>query len=102
MIFSRQVRDGSGELLNTSIFLRDDLRIYNIMSVSLPEGRIKRAHFFLLDQLIAEFSERKILLDLEGSDVPGIAEFYQKFGSVNQPYPFLKYNNLPFPFRLFK
>jgi hypothetical protein len=72
------------------------------MSVSLPEGRVKRAHFFLLDKLIGEFAEKKILLDLEGSDVPGIAEFYQKFGSFNQPYSFLKYNNLPFPFRLFK
>jgi hypothetical protein len=102
MIFIRQVRDKSGELLNNSIFLQDDRRIYNIMSVSLAEGRVKRAHFFLLDQLIAEFAGKKILLDLEGSDIPGIAEFYQKFGSFNQPYPFLKYNNLPFPFRLFK
>jgi len=102
MIFIRQVRNNTGVLLNNSIFFRDEHRIYNIMSVSLPEGREKRAHFYLLDQLIAEFAAKKILLDLEGSDVPGIAEFYRKFGSSNQPYPFLKYNNLPFPFRLFK
>lgn len=102
MIFIRQVKDNSGVLLNNSIFFRDDHRIYNIMSVSLTEGREKRAHFYLLDQLIAEFSANKILLDLEGSDVPGIAEFYRKFGSYNQSYPFLKYNNLPFPFRFFK
>lgn len=102
MIFIRQVRDNSGVLLNNSIFFRDDHRLYNIMSVSLPDGREKRAHFYLLDQLIAEFAANKILLDLEGSDVPGIAEFYRKFGSFNQSYPFLRYNNLPFPFRFFK
>jgi len=102
MIFIRQVRERSGALLNNSIFLQDDRRIYNIMSVSLPAGREKRAHFYLLDQLIAEFATKKLLLDFEGSDVPGIAEFYRKFGSVNQPYLFLKYNNLPFPLRLFK
>ena len=60
------------------------------MSVSLPAGRVKRAHFYLLDQLIAEFATKNMILDFEGSDVPGIAEFYRKFGSVNQPYPFLK------------
>lgn len=102
MLFIRQVRDKSGELLNSSIFLCDDFRIYNIMSVSLPAGRVKRAHFYLLDQLIVEFATKKMTLDLEGSDVPGIAEFYRKFGPVDQSYPFLKYNNLPFPFRLFK
>ena len=102
MIFIRQVRDDPGELLNSSLFLQDNHRIYNIMSVSPAAGRKKRAHFYLLDQLIAEFATKKILLDFEGSDVPGIAEFYRKFGSHNQPYPFLKYNNLPFPFRLFK
>lgn len=102
MIFIRQVREDSGELLNSSIFFQDDHRIYNIMSVSPATGRVKRAHFYLLDQLIAEFATKKLLLDFEGSDVPGIAEFYRKFGSHDQPYPFLRYNNLPFPFRLFK
>lgn len=102
MIFARQVLDSSGELLNVSIFFRDERRIYNIMSVSLPAGRVKRAHFYLLDHLIEEFSTKNILLDMEGSDNPGIAEFYLKFGTVNQPYPFLRYNLLPFPFRLLK
>jgi hypothetical protein len=102
MIFARQVKDPSGNLLNSSIFFRDENRIYNIMSVSLPSGREKRAHFFLLDQLIMEFATENMWLDLEGSEVPGIAEFYRKFGTVNQAFPFLKYNHLPFPFRLFK
>jgi hypothetical protein len=102
LIFIRQVRDESGGLLNSSIFLLDDRRIYNIMSASPQSGREKRAHFYLLDKLFIEFANRKLLFDFEGSDVPGIAEFYRKFGPVNQPYPFLRYNNLPYPFRLFK
>lgn len=102
MIFVRQVTGKTGELLNASIFFTDERRIYNIMSVTLQSGREKRAHFYLLDRLISEFSSKKLLLDFEGSEVPGIAEFYRKFGTVNQPYPFLKYNHLPFPFRFFK
>lgn len=102
MIFSREARNESGKLMNSSIFLEDEHRIYNILSVTPAEGRKTRAHFFLLDQLIREFSSRKLVLDFEGSENPGIAEFYRKFGSVNQPYPFYRYNLLPFPLRLFK
>jgi hypothetical protein len=102
MIFGRQVRDESGELLNSSIFFRDEHRIYNIMSTSLPAGREKRAHFHLLDQLIAEFATHQMLLDFEGSEIEGVAEFYRKFGTTSQPYPFVRYNLLPLPFRLFK
>jgi hypothetical protein len=102
MIFAREVRDKTGAILNACIFFRDENRIYNMMSVTPPAGREKRAHFYLLDQLILEFSSNKIVLDLEGSEIPGIAEFYRKFGTVNQPYPFLKFNHLPFPLKLFK
>jgi hypothetical protein len=102
MIFARQVRDSSGELLNASIFFLDERRIYNIMSVSLPAGRAKRAHFYLLDRIIEEFSMKNVMLDMEGSDLSGVAEFYRKFGTVNQPYPFLRYNLLPFPLRMLK
>ncbi len=72
------------------------------MSVTVDAGRAQRANFFLMDHLIQEFSSRNMVLDFEGSELPGIAEFYRKFGSFNQPYPFLRFNHLPFPFRYFK
>lgn len=102
MIIQRVVKDASGNLLTCSIFLKDRNRIYNIMSVTFDEGRKKRSHFYLIDQLIREFSGLDLILDLEGSEVPGIAEFYRKFGSVNQPYQFFRYNQIPFPLRFFK
>lgn len=102
MLFVRQVKNQSDNILSSSIFFKDHRRIYNIMSVTLKTGREKRSHFFLLDQLIREFSSGFYLLDFEGSDVPGIAEFYKKFGSQLVPYHFLRYNRLPFPFRFFK
>jgi hypothetical protein len=102
MLFVRQVSDPSGNLLSSSIFFKDERRIYNIMSVTLKAGRDKRSQFFLLDQLFREFSTNDLIFDFEGSEVPGIAEFYRKFGPVLSSYPFLRYNSLPFPFRLFK
>jgi hypothetical protein len=102
MLFVREVKDISGESLNVSIFFTDEFRIYNIMSVSLPSGRNKKAHFFLLDNLIKEFAGQNRMLDFEGSEISGIAEFYRKFGSINQPYPSLYYNRLPLPIRFLK
>jgi hypothetical protein len=102
MLFVRQVTDTSGNLLSSSIFFKDEHRIYNIMSVTLKSGREKKSQFFLLDQLFREFSANDLVFDFEGSEVPGIAEFYRKFGPALCPYPFLRYNSLPFPFRLFK
>jgi hypothetical protein len=102
MLLLRNVHDESGELLSAAIFFKDDRRIYNIMPVTLARGREKNANALLLDQLIREFSGQNIILDFEGSEIPGVAEFYRKFGSVPEPYPFLRFNHLPFPFRYFK
>lgn len=99
----RQVLDKkSGDLLAAAVFLQDEKRIYNIMQVILPEGRERNANPFLLDQLIREFSENKTILDFEGSEIAGIAEFYRKFGGRAEPYPFFRFNHLPFPLRLLK
>ena len=102
MLFVREVKDSYGNLLSSSIFFIDRRRIYNIMSVTLKPGREKRSHFYLIDQLIREYSSRNILLDFEGSELPGVAEFYKKFGPRYEPYPYLKFNHLPLPIRLFK
>jgi hypothetical protein len=102
MVFAREVRDKSGNLLCINIFFQDEKRIYNIMPVTLPSGKDLRAQFYLVDMLIKEYATQNMILDFEGSEIPGIASFYMKFGSVNQPYPFLRFNHLPIPFRYFK
>jgi hypothetical protein len=99
----REVKDKNSEtLLASGIFFMDGKRIYNIMSVTSAEGRQKLANPYLFDQLIQEYSGGNLILDFEGSEIAGIAEFYRKFGSHPEPYPFLRFNRLPFPFRLWK
>jgi rRNA processing protein Gar1 len=56
----------------------------------------------LYDKLIEEFSQSSLVLDFEGSDIPGIADFYKSMGPVNQPYFFVKYNELPKLIKKFK
>jgi hypothetical protein len=46
--------------------------------------------FLLIDELIRQNAEKKIILDFEGSQIEGIARFYKGFGAENQPYFMVK------------
>ena len=102
-VIIREVYNSDGkELLAVILLLKDEKRIYNIISCILPAGKKKLANYFLYDSLIKEFAEEKLVLDFEGSDIPGVAYFYSKFARLNEVYPFVKFNKLPLPIRLIK
>lgn len=90
------------KLLSTVLCLKDEKRIYFLASTTHPEGRDMEANHFLVDKLIQEFSSQPLLLDFEGSDIPGIASFYKNFGSVHQPYQRISWNHLKWPWSMFK
>lgn len=90
------------ELLSAVLLLRDERRLYLLISVNTPEGKKAEANRFLLNQLIHEFAGAELLLDFEGSDIPGVAAYYEGYGAVQQPYYILNWNRLPFPLRLLK
>jgi hypothetical protein len=90
------------QIMATALLLRDTHRLYLLQSTTPAAGRHKEANHFLLDQLIREWAGSGLLLDFEGSDIPGIAHFYKNFGSIDQPYYFYRYNRLPWFVNLFK
>lgn len=100
--FVREVRMPNDALLACGLFFKDDNRIYNIASTTLPDGRTFEANHFLFDELIKEFAGSRLILDFEGSDLPGVERFYKKFGPIMEPYFFNKWNNLPWPIKLLK
>ncbi len=77
-------------------------RLYNLVNNVTPAGRESSANYFLFNELVKEFAANGLTLDLEGSDVQGIAFFYKKLGSIEQPYPFVRHNGLPWPLNLLK
>lgn len=91
-----------GETMATALLLRDRRRLYLVQSTTPVAGRRKEANHFLLDQLVREWADSGLLLDFEGSNIPGIAHFYKNFGSIDQPYYFYRYNHLPWIVNLFK
>ncbi|MEO6404259.1 MAG: GNAT family N-acetyltransferase [Ferruginibacter sp.] len=101
-VLVRHIKNDAGEPLAVALLLKDNRRLYNIISCILPTGKKYSANYFLYDSLIKEFSGKKLLLDFEGSDKVGIKYFYEKFTQANQPYFFMKFNRLPWPLKLFK
>jgi hypothetical protein len=88
--------------LATAILLQNKRRLTLLQSTTLPAGRPLHANHYLIDQLIREWASTGIVLDFEGSDIPGIAHFYKNFGSFDQPYYFYRHNGLPWPLNRFK
>jgi hypothetical protein len=100
-ILSREVWKDD-DLQASTICLFDGRRIYFILSSVTEAGKKNQANHFLVDHIIREFAGKDLVFDFEGSDIPGIAEFYLGFGAVDQPYYFLKWNHLPWLYRIFK
>ena len=92
----RKIHSPEGKLLSTAILFKDNRRIYYILSATNLEGRKMEANYFLLHHLIKEFSNQDLIFDFEGSDIQPIRFFFKKFGAIEQPYTFVKWNRLPF------
>jgi Acetyltransferase (GNAT) domain len=90
----RKVANTKNELLAAVVLLKDNNRLYNIISCVTKDGRDAEANYFLYDSVIQEFCNTDYTLDFEGSDIKGIADFYSRFKAINQTYPFAKVNNL--------
>jgi hypothetical protein len=101
-VIIRKAIDTNKQLLSIALLLKDNKRFYNLINYTTDQGRKLEANYFLYDNILREFSAQPMLFDFEGSDLPGVKSFYEKFGAVNQPYFHWHFNNLPLPLRLLK
>lgn len=98
----RKVVNSKNDLLSIVLLLKDGRRLYNIMNTTTAAGRENESNYYLLSEVWKEFQQSGLLFDFEGSDIPGVANFYSRFGPVNQPYTTVHFNRLPLPLRWFK
>ena len=101
-VITRMAYGAENELLSAVVLLKDGKRVYNLVSCITVEGKKLESNYFLYDKIAQELSGHGLLLDLEGSDVKGIANFYKKLSPVMQPYSFIKYNQLHPLLKVFK
>lgn len=76
-------------------------RIYYLIPVSNTVGREVRAMFAIIDHIIGKYAGTDATLDFEGSNLEGIARFFNGFGAKSSNYPRIRINRLPFPYKLF-
>lgn len=75
-----------GALLAAGFFPKYGQRLINLFAASTELGYTSAGMSRLLDALIRQYAGSKMLFDFEGSDLAGVAEYFKKFGPVNQPY----------------
>ena len=97
LVYSRE-----NELLAAVFFVFSHKKAIYLFAASSEEGKKQRAMFLLVDEFIKKYSEKNLILDFEGSNIEGLARFYQGFGAIDCEYVTIKQNRLPFPFKFFK
>jgi hypothetical protein len=102
-VYTHGVRDDeTNELIFGALIIEFGNRLYYAMGAPTEKGRNARATYFFIDQLLQRFAGSKRIFDFEGSDLPNVAEFYQRFGPKKEQYLHMKINNLPSFMRMFK
>lgn len=90
------------KLLSAAFFMFSHNRTYYLISSTNSEGKNKRASFFLINAFIKEHAGKNLILDFEGSNIPGIARFFEGWGAEISPYYRFEYSKIPFisPFKI--
>lgn len=96
------VRSLNKRLIFGRFFLTSKGSITMLFTVNTHESREKRVGYYVLNEIIREFSSSDTILDFEGSSIPSIAAFMKSFGCMNVPYYRICKNRLPWPVRMFK
>jgi len=91
-----------GKLVAAAMFGFYKDRIYYLIPVSSSKGKENMSMFCILDHVIKTNCDKMDILDFEGSNIPGIARFFEGFGAVKTTYYNLKINRLPFILRILK
>jgi hypothetical protein len=90
------------ELCAAAFFIKENKRITYLNSVSSPEAKRQRSMYAIVDAFIRDHTQQPIILDFEGSNIEGIARFFEGFGAQSEIYQHIKFNNLPWFLKLFK
>ena len=73
-----------------------------LLVVNTPQSRERRIGYFVVNELIKNYSSTRIILDFAGSSIPSIASFMESFGCVKVPYYRIYRNKLFWPVSMFK
>ncbi len=84
-----------GKLCAGIFYVIKDNRSIFLFSATDRRAKENGAMFFLIDDFIRHHAGTKMILDFEGSNLPGVARLYKGFGSEESVYLLVRKNNLP-------
>ncbi|WP_040496994.1 hypothetical protein [Fulvivirga imtechensis] len=84
--FILEALNNENKVISIGLFLKFKNRIIYLIAATTKEGKILQANSLLLDHVIATHAQKPLILDFEGSIVPGIADFYRSFGAEVEEY----------------
>lgn len=90
------------QLIAAAFFVWSDREVIYLGASSSDEGHEKKAMFLLIDQFIETHAGSGLTLDFEGSNIPGIARFYEGFGAYPVNYFSIRRNTLPWYLKILK
>ena len=70
----------------SALFFICNETVFYLLGAPTPEHKKQNATHFLIDEFIRQYAQKFETLDFEGSDIPSVAYFYQKWGSRNEGY----------------
>lgn len=85
----------NNELVASCAWFYSNGRAYYVLVGNHPNGKTLGASHYLIDRFIEAHAGQKLVLDFEGSDIASLAFFYSSFGAVNESYPDLQFQRLP-------
>lgn len=91
-----------GRLLSSAACFFSHRRLYYVLAGNDTASRQFHASHFLIDQIIRLYAGSGLTFDFEGSNIPGIAFFFENFGAQKILYPVVRRYDLPWWARLFK
>ncbi|MDR2009305.1 MAG: hypothetical protein LBQ22_02340 [Bacteroidales bacterium] len=100
--FISAVFDADNNMCAAAVFVVGCGRVVYINGVTNGKGKENDAMYYLMDHVIKKFAGSPLLLDFEGSKIPGVARFFEGFGAKPEQYYNFKYNKLPIPLRWIK
>ncbi len=84
------------ELQAAAVLGYAETRVVYMNGCSNLPGKETRAMFVLIDQLIGKSRGKFPVFDFEGSDLPGVARFFDGFGAYRTIYPRIIIRKFPF------
>lgn len=94
--------DSGNNLIAAVFFVGSNQKVIYLAASSNAWGTEQSAMFLLIDTFIQNNIGKNLTLDFEGSNISGVARFYNGFGALPQHYYSVHQNKLPKLLRLIK